>query len=78
MMEKLKGYALAALAVITGVLYALFRSQQRKTAEAESQLGKALFKNETQENDRDYQTAKENADKLVADYQSGKRSDTVE
>jgi hypothetical protein len=78
MMDRIKGYGLALLALVTGVLYALFRGQQRKTAEAEAALAKATFHLTTQENDKKYEDAKQNADRLVTEYQSSKRSDTSE
>lgn len=77
MMEKLKQYGAAIAAFFGVVFYFLFRSQQKKTAEAEAQLAKATFKLTTQENDKEYEDAKTRADRLVTEYQSGKRTDTT-
>lgn len=75
--DKIKQYALAFLALLSGVLFFLFRGQKRKTEEANAELAKATFKLTTQENDKEYEDAKANADKLVTEYQSGKRTDTT-
>jgi hypothetical protein len=74
-MEKLKGYFIGFLALASGILYALFRGQQRKTEEAAAALAKVTFKLTTQENDQKYEDAKANADRLVTEYQAAKRKD---
>ncbi len=69
MMEKIKSWLGVAAALAIGVLAFLLRSQKQKTEDAQVGLAKAVFKNETQENDHAYIEAKNNADDLVDDYQ---------
>lgn len=78
MLDKIKSWLGVAATVAIGVLLFVLRGQKKRTEEAESQLAKAVFKNQTQENDKEYEDAKANADRLVTDYQSSKRSDIIE
>jgi uncharacterized membrane-anchored protein YhcB (DUF1043 family) len=77
-LTKIKEWLGVVAAVVIGALMFMLRNQKKATEQAHADLGKALFKNETQENDHAYEDAKANADRLVTDYQSARRSDTTE
>lgn len=77
-METIKNYLLGILFLAAGVFYTLFRVQQKKTAQAKAELSAAAFKLTTQENDKAYEAAKDNANKLVTDYQSSRRADSAQ
>jgi hypothetical protein len=76
-METIKKYAGLIGAAILGLIYAIFRRQQTRLEQAESSLAKATFKLNTQENDKAYEDAKNDANRLVTEYQSARSTDNV-